>query len=381
MAGKSQIDESLAKQMSSRLKRRERAVDETSEKIKDFLSTGCTMLNLAMSGSINGGWPIGRISTLPGQSSAGKTVLVLSTFTEAAINPKFDNYTLIYDDVERRCDFDLVKLFPPLVDRLETPSGILYKDLNEENRDDCGISNTIQDLRNRMLQLKDNGKKFVYIADSLDSFSTDEELDKEMKRALAAAKSPEAANKIAGSFNAEKAKILGQIMRMINGVVASTDSVFILTQQLRQKMNAMPGQSPWTTSGGESPYFYSHVRPFLSKVGTLKSKDKSLKIGVSSKARMDKNSVTGKLRDVEFDIYYEMGIDDVGSMVDYLLKRKHWKPGAWITVPEFDLKENGKDALVRKIEEIGEVKRLKRIVQKVWNKMEESALLNRPSRY
>ena len=377
-----QIEEkSLSEQMSSRSRRRARPVEEAPDKIKDFLSTGCTMLNLAMSGSINGGWPIGRISTLPGQSSAGKTVLVLSTFTEAAINPKFDKYTLIYDDVERRCDFDLVKLFPPLVDRLETPSGLLYKDLNEENRDDCGISNTIQDLRNRMLQLKDNGKKFVYIADSLDSFSTDEELDKEMKRALAAAKSPEAANKIAGSFNAEKAKILGQIMRMINGVVASTDSVFILTQQLRQKMNAMPGQSPWTTSGGESPYFYSHVRPFLSKVGTLKSKDKSLKIGVSSKARMDKNSVTGKLRDVEFDIYYEMGIDDVGSMVDYLLKRKHWKPGAWITVPEFDLKENGKDALVRKIEEIGEVKRLKRIVQKVWNKMEESALLNRPSRY
>jgi len=352
--------------------------EEPENEYKNFLSTGSTMLNLAMTGNVKKGWPRRKISTLPGQSAAGKTIVVLSTFTEACLDEELNEYDLIYDDVERRMDFNLKKLFPPLLDRLITPSGMLYKDV-AENEEESGISDTIQDLKNRMLILKKAGKKFIYIADSLDAFTTDEELEKEMRRAIASAKSAEAANKIAGSFNAEKAKILGQILRMINGVVADTDSIFILTQQLRQKMNPMPGQSPFTTSGGESPYYYSHIRPYLSKRGSIKKDGR--KIGVNSFVRMDKNSVTGKLRDVEFPIYYDMGIDDNGSMVDFLLTEKHWKSGSWIEAPELDLRENGKDKLVRKIEELGLESKLKRVVQKVWNQIEDSLLLKRKSRY
>jgi hypothetical protein len=336
------------------------------------------MLNLAMSDSVNGGWPLGRISTLPGQSSAGKTVEVLSTFCEACLDSRFNEYNLFYDDVERRCDFHFDKLFPPLTDRLMTPSGLLYKDL-QNHLDESGISTTIQDLRNRMLMLKKEGKPFIYIADSLDSFSSDEELDKELKRALAAAKSPEAANKIAGSFNAEKAKITGQILRMINDLVANTNSVFILTQQLRQRMNPMFGQAKWVTSGGEAPYFYSHVRPYLSKIGSIK--DLGCKTGVNTRCSMDKNSVTGKLRDIEFDIYYDMGIDDIGSMVSFLLEQKHWKSGSWIDADDLGLRENGKSKLIQKIEELNLELKLKRIVQKVWDEREKSLQLNRKSRY
>jgi RecA/RadA recombinase len=363
--------------LDQQMKRRIRRV-EREKKTNSFLSTGSTMLNLAMSDSVNGGWPLGRISTLPGQSSAGKTVVVLSTFCEACLDSRFNEYNLFYDDVERRCDFHFNKLFPPLTDRLMTPSGLLYKDL-QNHLDESGISTTIQDLRNRMLMLKKEGKPFIYIADSLDSFSSDEELDKELKRALAAAKSPEAANKIAGSFNAEKAKITGQILRMINDLVANTNSVFILTQQLRQRMNPMFGQAKWVTSGGEAPYFYSHVRPYLSKIGSIK--DLGCKTGVSTRCSMDKNSVTGKLRDIEFDIYYDMGIDDIGSMVSFLLEQKHWKSGSWIDADDLGLRENGKDKLIRAIEDMGLEQKLKRIVQAVWNKREDKLQLGRKSRY
>ena len=366
--------------LSDQMKRRAARRNERrpAKKTKKFLSTGSTMLNLSFSDSVDGGWPIGQINTLPGQSSAGKTILVLSTFAEACINPDFDEYLLIYDDVERRCDFDMSKLFGALNDRLITPSGLLYKDL-EGKEDESGISDTIQDLRNRMLMLKKERKPFIYVADSLDSFSTDEELEKEMKRAIAAAKTPEAAKKIAGSFNAEKAKITGQVLRMINGVVKETNSLFILTQQLRQTIGAMPGQSKYNTSGGEAPYFYSHIRPWLTKIAALK--DNNIKIGVRSKSRMDKNSVTGKPRDVEFNIYYDLGIDDNASMVDFLIAEKHWTGGGWPEAKEFEIKVNGKDALVREIENQGLEGRMKRIVQKVWNKREEALLLNRKSRY
>ncbi len=370
--------QSVSAQMRNRSKSR-KSRKELAPKKNLFLKTGSTMLNLALTDSINGGWPIGNIATIPGQSAAGKTMLLLHTFAEACLDPVFDYYRLIYDDVERRNDFPIAKLFPPLLDRLETPSGLLYKDLNWENEEESGISRTIQDLKNNMLLLKKAGVPFIYIGDSLDSYASDEEMEKEMKRALASVKTDGAAKKIAGSFNAEKAKILGQILRMINDQIADSNSLFILTQQLRQKMNAMPFESPWTTSGGQAPGFYSHIRTFLTKAGSIKELGR--KVGGICKVRTDKNSITGKLRDIEYPIYNELGIDDTASVVEFLLKEKHWKPGSWITAPELDLKENGKDKLIRAIEDKGLEKRVRRIAQKVWNRIEEQLELKRKPRY
>jgi hypothetical protein len=96
---------------------------------------------------------------------------------------------------------------------------------------------------------------------------------------------------------------------------------------------------------------------------------------------MDKNSITGKLRDVEFNIYYDMGIDDTGSMVDFLITEGHWKSGAWIDAPDLELRENGRSALVKRIESEYLEPRLKAIVQEVWNGIEESLKLNRKPRY
>jgi len=340
------------------------------------------MVNLAMTDNIKKGWPCGRISSMPGGSSSGKTILILSSFSEACNNPFFDEYDLYYDDVERRCDFNMSKLFPPLVKRLKTPSGILYSEL-ESNYENTGISNTIQQLESRMTILSKKGKPFIYISDSMDAYTTDEELEKSLKTALERAKTEDDKIKIKGSFHMEKAKILGQILRMTKKLVAETNSIFIMVQQLRQNSGAtMPGQSPWKISGGEAPYFYSHVRPWLTKIETLKNKKEGgIQIGVKTKAKIEKNSVTGKLREVVFPIYYDLGIDDNGAMVDYLLKEKYWESGSWIEAPELDLRENGKDKLVRKIEELGLESKLKRVVQKVWNQIEDSLLLNRKSRY
>ena len=359
------------------MQRRSKRIPQTEEQKYEYVNSGSTMLNLALSDSVNGGFPLGYIATIPGASAAGKTILILNMFAEASINSKFNDYKLIYDDVERRSNFDINHLFGKLADRLITPSGILFSKSKEA--DEIGFSHTIQDLRNRMLMLRKEGKPFIYVADGLDAFSTDEELDKEMRRAIALAKSKEAAKKIAGSFNAEKAKITGQILRMINDVIANTNSLFILTQQLRQKMNAMPFESPWVTSGGEAPYYWSEVRPFLIKAAPIKNG--KIKIGTSSRIRMDKNSITGKLRDIEFDIYYDLGIDDIGSMVKFLITEGHWKSGSWIEAPEFRLKEHGKEALIKAIEKTGRIERLKRIVQKVWNAREESLKLDRKRRY
>lgn len=367
----------LDQQMENRRERNRARIRETVSSQK-FLSTGSTMLNLAMSDNINGGWPLGNINTMPGKSAAGKTVVVLSTFSEACIVPRFDGYDLIYDEVERRCDFNFQKLFPPLLDRLITPNGTKYRDL-PQNMNNSGISNTIEDVEISIMTRIKSKKPFIYVVDSLDSLSTDEEEEKEMLRAIAAAKSKEAADKISQAHAARKAGVIHRVLRNANAGIANTNSMILFTQQLKQKIDAKPFERKWTTNGGEGPFFYSQVRPFLTRVGT--KKDLGCEIGVETEVIMDKNSVTGKLRNIEFTIYYDLGIDDIDSMVGFLLDTKHWQSGSWIEAPEFNLKENGRDKLVRKIEQENLERGLKRIVQTAWDKREEKLKLDRKPRY
>ena len=346
------------------------------EEVFEFLSTGSTMLNLAISDKVNGGWPLGKINTAPGESTAGKTIAALHALTEAAIDPRFDEYELIHDDTERRMDFNLEKMFPPLVDRLITPSGILYKDLMGVDIDETGLTHTIQQLQARILTKLKKGTKFIWVVDSLDSITTDEEIAKENERAVDLEKGKESKT---GTYAMDKAKSVHRILRTINDGISENKCMLLITQQLKQKIGATKYEKQWSTNGGEGPYFYSHVRPFFKKGAQIKKLDRL--IGRTTRVALDKNSVTGKIRNVEFDIYYDLGIDDVGSMVSFLIKEKHWKGGSWIDVPELDLRENGKDKLIRAIEEHGYEKKLKRIVQKKWNQIEESLQLNRKSRY
>jgi recombination protein RecA len=291
-------------------------------------------------------------------------------FASCATDGRFQDYQLVYDDVERRADFDMGYLFgDALVARLEPPP--------------LDYSDTIQHLKNNVMTLADSGSPFIYVMDSLDALSSDEELEKEMRKALAAAKSKEAADKIAGSYGVEKAKILGQTLRMIKARLADTNSALIITQQTRQRMNAMPFQNPFTTSGGNAPEFYSTIRPWLRQVKTHKAKgagSTDRKIGVRTQADMQKNSVTGKLRVVEWDIFYDYGIDDVGSMVDFLAKEWWKKTGSYINATELDLKLQ-RNALVKAVETEGLQKRLRRITAKAWSEIESSLKLDRPRRF
>jgi recombination protein RecA len=362
--------------MRERRSRRSHQAESSKPEYEKFLSTGSTMLNLSISDQINGGWPMGKINTIPGQSTAGKTILALHSLTEAAIDSKFDEYELILDDVERRISFDLKKMFPPLWNRLITPTGIYYKDLLDADPEKIGISNTIQEFQARILTKCNKGIKFIWVVDSLDALTTDEELKKEMERAGNLEKGKETKT---GTYAMEKAKYIHKILRTINGGLANTDSLLLITQQLRQKIDPSFGEKHWYTNGGEGPYFYSHARPFLKKGAAIKKLNRV--IGRETTVDMDKNSVSGKYRTIKFNVYYDMGIDDVGSMVQFLLDEEHWKSGSWIEAREFELRENGKDALVRAIEEGGHEKRLKRLVQRKWNEIEESLKLNRKPRY
>ena len=83
--------ESIAEQVAERAGREDRV--ESKRIVADNLfPTGSTLLNLACSDHIEGGPELGTIVTMPGSSSSGKTLLLLTGFADAISRSRFDSY-------------------------------------------------------------------------------------------------------------------------------------------------------------------------------------------------------------------------------------------------------------------------------------------------
>jgi RecA/RadA recombinase len=72
--------------------------NSTLAKPTDFLSTGSFAINRVISGSINNGFPVGRITCIAGASQSGKSLLVANTIIQAFKDNKIDQ--CIYFDSE-----------------------------------------------------------------------------------------------------------------------------------------------------------------------------------------------------------------------------------------------------------------------------------------
>lgn len=361
------IPDTLAEQV-VKSTRRKAPVEREVRKIEteDLIPSGSTLLNLACSDNPYGAYGLGKIVTLPGTSSAGKTLLMLTTFAEAHKLERLKEHEFVYDDVEAALEFDLQYLFGKgVADRIQEPPQ--------------GCSDTIEHFKSNIITLAEKGKPFIYCLDSFDALSSDAELEKEMRKALAMAKSEEAAKKIAGSFGTEKAKIAGQVLRIIKQELQRTNSLLIMIQQVRQNLNAGPFGQKYVTAGGEAPFFYSTHCVWLLKIEPLKKQGR--KIGSRVKADVKKNKLTGKLRDVEFDIFYDHGVDDIGSIIDFMVDEKVWaKSGNNINATEFDIALN-RAALITHIEANNLEYKLIETVTMAWKSIEDSLLLHRKPRY
>lgn len=359
---------SMAEQIKRTSKKEVEPMENPREfKPEDLLSSGSTLLNCACSDTPWGAFRKGTMVTITGTSQGGKTMEALTTIAEAVASTKFDEYSKHYDDVEEALEIDVNYMFGTKVaEAIQKPP--------------LGYSNTIQQFKANVLTLAKTGKPFIYVLDSADALTSDEELEKEMRKALAMAKSDEAAKKIAGSYGMEKAKIAGQILRMIKSELAKTDSILIALQQLRQNTDrATPFSPKYITVGGEAWYFYSTHQCWLTKAENIK--DKNLRIGSYVNVAVKKNKLTGKYREITFPIYNDYGIDDIASCIDWMVDEGPWnKEGNVIVATELDLALN-KPKLIATIEEQGLERKLKRAVGDAWKKREEEVKLNRKPRF
>ena len=107
---------------------------------------------------------------------------------------------------------------------------------------------------------------------------------------------------------------------------------------------------------------------------TIKGHTRTL--GNLSKISIKKNRLTGQRhRDLELPFYHSFGIDDTGSLIDWLVEEKHWSGGAKET-SKIDATEFGeslsKELLARHIENLPNGrKKLYKIAGNVWKEIKK----------
>ena len=286
--------------------------DTTPTDIKDFVSTGSTMLDLAISNKPDGGIAVGRITELNGLESSGKSLLGAHMLAET----QKKGGVAVYIDTETAVSTEFLTAIGVDVDNM------LY--LHLETVED--IFHAIEEIVAKVRE-SDRDRLVTILVDSLAAASTNVEMEADFDK---------------DGWATSKAIIISKAMRKITQMIGRQQIALVFTNQLRQKLGVMFGD-PWTTSGGKAIAFHSSCRIRLKSMGQLKSKIGGVDqvVGIKTRAQVIKNRMGPPLRSVDYDIYFDSGIDNYGSWLQMMKTYKLvTQSGAWYTYVD---KETGEE--------------------------------------
>jgi recombination protein RecA len=140
-------------------------------------------------------------------------------------------------------------------------------------------------------------------------------------------------------YATSKSIILSKAMRKVTNWIARENICLIFTNQLRTKLGVSFGDQ-WTTSGGKAIPFHASVRLRLKNTGMIKAKINGVEQVVGSKTEVQvvKNRMGPPHRKVNYEIYYDSGIDNYGGWLETMKKFDLVKQaGAHYTLEDVDM--------------------------------------------
>jgi recombination protein RecA len=287
--------------------------DDAPTNVEGWVSTGASMLDVAISNRPYGGLPVGRITEITGLEQSGKSLvsahLLAETQKLGGLAVLIDTENAVSREFLEAIGVDTTKL--------------LY--VAAETVEQCfEYTETIIEK----VRTSSKDKYVTIVVDSVAAASTEKEMEADYGK---------------DGYATDKAIIISKAMRKITNLIGRQKITLVFTNQLRQKMNAMPFSDPWTTSGGKAIAFHASVRLRLKSMGTIKAKDGSGNdriVGIKVRCQVVKNRMGPPLRSADFDIFFDRGIDNfgawLGSMKDNGLVKQS---GAWYEYTDIDTGE------------------------------------------
>mgnify|MGYP003848244917 FL=1 len=275
--------------------------DTTPTDIREFISTGSSTLDLAISNRPDGGIAVGRITEINGLESSGKSLLgahiLAETQKKDGVAVYIDTETSVSQEFMEVIGLDLNKM---LYLHLETVEEIFE-----------AIEEIVTQVRS-----SDKDRCVTILVDSLAAASTKVEMEADYDK---------------DGWATSKAIIISKAMRKITQMIGKHNVALVFTNQLRQKLGVMFGD-PWTTSGGKALPFHASTRIRLKNLGQIKDTKKNT-IGMKCRAQIVKNRLGPPLRHADYDMYFDRGIDNYGGWLTVMKAHKLVKSGgAWYTL-------------------------------------------------
>jgi recombination protein RecA len=261
---------------------------EDPSNVTDWISTGSSLLDLAISNRKDGGLPVGRIAELNGLEGTGKSLIAAHIL---ASTQKKGGLGIMIDTENAAAP------------AFWTAVGVSIKDLVYVNLV------TVEEIFSKIEQAVGVARKtfpdkiVTIIVDSLAMASCDTEMESEHGK---------------DGYNTSKAIIISKALRKITGLIGRQRILVVFTNQLRMNMQSGPFKGDkWVVPGGKAMGFAASIRVRLSSTGNIKKSDKV--IGNECKAVVTKNRMGPPKRSAEFEIHFDSGIQNLKSWLDFLV--------------------------------------------------------------
>ena len=344
--------EQLAKTMSKRFKDGPVGIVKHAEDnfsaVTDWVSSGCQMLDLAMSNRPDGGFPCGRISVLYGPEQSGKSLVA----AHALANTQKAGGIAIFIDAESGMSENFFNAIG--VNTMATDG---TWQLVLDNR----LEVIFSVIEQYILDIRQIDKK-VPITIVLDSYAgciTEED---------------NAGDFSLKGYNTAKARIMSDALGRLTMLIARDNVIMIITNQVKYHMNAQPFQSPWRMPGGQSLPHFASIIIQLKKSKEIFATINNIKrpIGRIGIAIVEKNRLGPPHVKVNFTLYYDRGIDNLSSYIEYMdIFGIGKKSGAWIEYNTVD-KSTGEQIKIRENGTISFVSKLKQYpyaINEIWEQI------------
>jgi len=278
--------------------------DDAPTNVHEWISSGCSMLDLAISNRPKGGFPVGRITEITGLEASGKSLLAAHTLAET----QKKGGLAVYIDTESATSSEFLTAIGVDIKKM------LYVPLETIEEIFETIETIVENVRK-----SDKDRLVTIVVDSVMGASTKIEMSAEYDK---------------DGYATSKSIILSKAMRKVTNWIARERICLIFTNQLRTKLGVSFGD-PWTTSGGKAIPFHASVRLRLKSIGQIKVKDSV--VGIKTRVTVVKNRMGPPLRSIDYDIYFESGIDNYGGWLTIMKDFKMvTQAGAWYTYEDID---------------------------------------------
>ncbi len=303
----------------------------------NFIPSGCTLLDCIL----GGGYPMGRMSNIIGDSSVGKTGLSVEVM--ANFRKKFPDGLIWYQDAEASFDVDYA-----IVIGLPNDERTFVID------DVRGINKTYELMLEAVKMATEANVAGLYVIDTLDGLVPEGE-DGELS---------------AGYDAAQRAKLINSMITNITGKVEESNLHLMIVSQIRDNIG---GYGPkHTVSGGNALRFYASQRIWLTQKKKLERTIRKIEkvYGIMVNAECKKNKIGLPFRDCNFPVIFNYGIDDIYACLDWL---KGVNGGLEeIGIEAKDIKDYSEKITVGRDEEAQ--KKVRETTIRIWNEIEQDFL-------